>query len=303
MEIIHCDILTHLDYTCMYSGNRLDPCASCFISQDSSGVVLSIPMPGHPVSEGAIEGTKQDVQQLEDLIKSHDAVFLLLDTRESRWLPTVMAAAHRKIVICAALGFDTFLVMRHGLKLEDTSTSPEMAPLSNYAVIPGQHLGCYFCNDVVAPGNSTRDRTLDQQCTVSRPGMSYLASALAVELLVSVVQHPLGGDAEADTNAKDEHLTKDCSSPLGLVPHQIRCFLSRYNQILPACRAFDKCTACSDMVVNAYKRDGVDFLLQVFNEPSSYLEDLTGLTQMHQETLNTEILDFSDDDDSFMDMS
>lgn len=56
-------------------------------------------------------------------------------------------------MICAALGFDTFLVMRHGLKLEETSTSPEMAPLSNYAVIPGQHLGCYFCNDVVAPGN------------------------------------------------------------------------------------------------------------------------------------------------------
>lgn len=50
-------------------------------------------------TEGAIEGTKQDVQQLEDLIKSHDAVFLLLDTRESRWLPTVMAAAHRKVII------------------------------------------------------------------------------------------------------------------------------------------------------------------------------------------------------------
>ncbi|XP_060072759.1 ubiquitin-like modifier-activating enzyme ATG7 [Ylistrum balloti] len=270
---------------------------------DAQGIAMSIPMPGHPVSGGSLQGTKKDVQQLEDLIKSHDAVFLLLDTRESRWLPTVMAAAHKKIVICAALGFDTFLVMRHGVKSDTETDTSVLEPLSSYTTIPGDQLGCYFCNDVVAPGNSTRDRTLDQQCTVSRPGMSFLASALAVELLVSLIQHPKCGKAEADTSAKDDHLTKDLPCSLGLVPHQIRCFLSRYHQVLPACRAFDKCTACSNTVVNAFKKEGVEFLLRVFNEPSSYLEDLTGLTQMHLETLDTEILDFSDEDDSFMDMS
>lgn len=53
--------------------------------------------------------------QLEELIKDHDVIFLLLDSREARWLPTVQGIAHNKLVITIAVGFDTFLVMRHGL--------------------------------------------------------------------------------------------------------------------------------------------------------------------------------------------
>lgn len=40
----------------------------------------------------------------------------------------------------AALGFDTFLVMRHGAR-------------AALASAPEKRLGCYYCNDIVAPAD------------------------------------------------------------------------------------------------------------------------------------------------------
>jgi len=102
-------------------------------------------------------------------------------------------------LINAALGFDGYLVMRHGVQGAGADESgataaaaagaTERASASADAEAPRQ-VGCYFCNDVVAPQNSTRDRTLDQQCTVTRPGLAFIAAALAVELAVAVMHHP-----------------------------------------------------------------------------------------------------------------
>jgi ubiquitin-like modifier-activating enzyme ATG7 len=118
-------------------------------------------MPGHFVNESIRSKVQQEVIQLEQLIKEHDCIFLLMDTRESRWLPTLIAAANRKLVINSALGFDSFLVMRHGVKNPNNKISLKE---TNYQAfkIESENLGCYFCNDIVAPGNSTVDRTLDQ---------------------------------------------------------------------------------------------------------------------------------------------
>lgn len=110
-------------------------------------------MPGHSVAnnEEALNELLKDVVELEELIKEHDVIFLLTDSRESRWLPTVIASAYNKICLTIALGFETFLVMRHGLP----------SHIHN-PIVNGERLGCYFCNDVVAPRNSIADRTLDQ---------------------------------------------------------------------------------------------------------------------------------------------
>uniref|UniRef100_A0A2K6T6E4 Ubiquitin-like modifier-activating enzyme ATG7 n=1 Tax=Saimiri boliviensis boliviensis TaxID=39432 RepID=A0A2K6T6E4_SAIBB len=229
-----------------------------FPGVNTRGFNMSIPMPGHPVnfSSVTLEQARKDVEQLEQLIENHDVIFLLMDTRESRWLPAVIAASKRKLVINAALGFDTFVVMRHGLKKPKQQGAGDLCPnhpvasadllgSSLFANIPGYKLGCYFCNDVVAPGDSTRDRTLDQQCTVSRPGLAMIAGALAVELMVSVLQHPEGGYAIASSS---EDRMNEPPTSLGLVPHQIRGFLSRFDNVLPVSLAFDKCTACSSKI-------------------------------------------------------
>jgi ubiquitin-like modifier-activating enzyme ATG7 len=93
-------------------------------------------MAGHPVLDES--RVKKDFVELEALINNHDVTFLLMDSRESRWLPTVIGKATGKLVMNAALGFDTFVVLRHGVK-KRAATDAE--------------LGCYFCNDVVAPAD------------------------------------------------------------------------------------------------------------------------------------------------------
>lgn len=60
-----------------------------------------------------------------------------------------------QILINAALGFDTFMVMRHGFRKSSGSEiqEPPVTTTTKSVRIPGEQLGCYYCNDVVAPGD------------------------------------------------------------------------------------------------------------------------------------------------------
>ncbi|KIP07781.1 hypothetical protein PHLGIDRAFT_29879 [Phlebiopsis gigantea 11061_1 CR5-6] len=218
---------------CLNGGKPKAACAAenlkkIFPGVNATGHSLNIPMPGHPIPPALVEQTRKDVATLEKLFDEHDAVFLLMDSRESRWLPTVLGAAK---------------------------------------------------------GKSLTDRTLDQMCTVTRPGLASLASSTAVELLASVLQHPLGVNAPPpplptkDAPHADPHAS---GSVLGLVPHQLRGYLAEFRTVPIRGAAYARCTGCSDAVLAAYEAQGFDVLLRAFNEPK-FLETLTGLDQLYSE--------------------
>jgi len=83
---------------CLNGGKPSKPKVACaadrlkkiFPGINATGHSLSIPMPGHPVPQASTGQTKKDVETLEKLFDDHDVIFLLMDSRESRWLPTVL---------------------------------------------------------------------------------------------------------------------------------------------------------------------------------------------------------------------
>lgn len=281
------------------------------------GYDMTVPMAAHPFSAAQEPEVKRDYEKLKELFETHDAIFLLMDTRESRWLPTVMGKAMGKLVLNAALGFDTYVVMRHGVSppSSELPTAPEtLSPTSSTLPISStsksipsaapqsrgpqpEELGCYYCNDVVAPGDSLTDQTLDQQCTVTRPGIAPIASAYLVELLVSVLQHPLGAAAPAPQSitastplpSTDEH-------PLGHVPHQMRGFLGGWQNLVVKGMAYDCCSGCSKGVIDAYKQDGWNFVKKALCE-KGYVEEVSGLREVQRRAEELEMEGWSEGED------
>ena len=113
-------------------------------------------------------------------------------------------------------------------------------------------------------------------------------------MLVGLLHHPDAHHAPGDVAREISERTE---LPLGIVPHQVRGFLTHFSNIVTTCPAFASCVACSKGVVDAFAKDRDNFLLRVLNEPE-YLESLTGITAM-TEDIDLDLSDFalSDDDD------
>ncbi|XBW36852.1 hypothetical protein QEN19_002431 [Hanseniaspora menglaensis] len=202
---------------------------------------MKVPMIGH------LETVEKDLYlKLEKLIKESDVVFLLMDSREARWLPSVIAKAENKTVLTTAIGYDNYVVMQHGNFAEKT-----------------KHLGCYFCSDVLAPMDSLKDRTLDQMCTVTRPGCAMMASSVAVELLVTYLQ--------------------SFEQPNKIVENQIRGSLDNFTISRNTMENYKYCSACSENVIGEYKSQKWEFVKKALKNPK-HVEDISGLTAVHLET-------------------
>lgn len=71
----------------------------------AKGHTIHVPMPGHPIGDSILEKSQSEFELIEKLVKEHDVIFLLMDSRESRWLPTLLGQAHKKVKIRALVGY------------------------------------------------------------------------------------------------------------------------------------------------------------------------------------------------------
>lgn len=212
------------------------------------GHVGTIPCPDHIVLDE--QKSFDDFTMLENLIATSDVVFTLTDDRESRWLPVVLTSMHHnKILINVALGFETYLVSRI-----DTNNKEN---------------GCYFCGDIHAVYNSQINKSADQRCTITRPGISAIASGLAVEMLINFMHNK---------NMEVEQIRGNVTD------YEIHC-AKTYKS--------DYCVACSDKIKEEYLKHGYDFVKNACNS-FKYLEEISGINELTR-NLCLESIDYDED--------
>ena len=246
---------TENNYKALLAAEKLK---EIFPMVESRGINMTIPLPGRTlIDQQAKDNYIKNLLTLEKEIQEHDIIFLLTDSRESRWYPTLIAKAFNKTVITAAIGFDSYLVMRHGTK--------------------ENKLGCYFCTDIVSPTDTSGSRTLDQQCTISRPGVSMICSGLACELAMSLMNPSL--------NLHDEGEEE--------VPHQMRGNIMNYSLQLLKHTENTLCIACCEKVVKEYQNNRDEFIERVMNE-QYYLEKISGVQELLEQVKNMEFLEGDD---------
>jgi len=246
------------------------------------GVNLTIPMPSHPynptkrTTETAMDCLVDEAarEKLDELVASHDVIFLLTDSREARWLPTVLARRYNKLLLNAAVGFDSYLVMRHATPVALNNPNSERIVASVSTPFPSPEVrereGCYFCQDIVAATNSSHNRTLDEQCTVTRIGLSSIVAGLMTEMCIALL-HAMKQPSSSE-KAKKQYLLEE-------IPHQIRGSIFTFQQLSLQTPAFPQCTACSGAIVQCYEQNEKQFVEEVCRD-SAILEEESGLKKL-----------------------
>jgi len=121
---------------------------------------------------------------------------------------------------------------------------------------------------------------LDQQCTVTRPGIATIASSYASELYISLLQHPLKSLAPIPSSTPS---STDPSS-FGTCPHQIRGHLSNWEQSCLSGQASPFCAGCGDKVIHEWRVHGSEFVRSVCQRGGGKIvERVCGLEEVKKE--------------------
>jgi hypothetical protein len=219
---------------------------------------FSIPMPGHAHDDMESDmKLTEDVETLSRLVQACDVMFLVTDSRESRWLPAILGRWHHKTVVTVALGFDDFLVNLNRYDSAGSTNDDDMV---------GNYGGCYFCSDPTSlPGDSLTRRPLDLACTVTRPGLSSMAAGLAVELVMSSLFLNANNKVDDDLNGgQSEHMNR-VTTHAGMDMHIRGGFSQVDDGSFFALRTYrpsacPECCACGDRVLRALHLQGPKFL-------------------------------------------
>ena len=207
-------------------------------------IFIKVPMPGHFVTESAIESTFADLLKVEELIKNHDILLNCFDSREARYFPSLIGALYNKLCLSIGIGYDSFVIVRHGKYGPNFYKNIKEGKITDEK--EKENIGCFFCSDYLPPSDSMSNRTLDQQCTVSRPGISMISCGVGIEMLINALH----------------------DNKIGKSPHFCRgTFGSNYEFVTYENTRYDNCTACSQNVISEYVKDKKKFMIDVLNSP------------------------------------
>jgi ubiquitin-like modifier-activating enzyme ATG7 len=270
------------------------------------GIVLDIPMVG--ASSSGNSSTVETLTILSELISTSDVVFNTLDSRAARWLPTLLCQIHDVVMIVGAIGFSSYLILKvdpkqgaHQISMEERVSQEEVKTAdshdlndtsADYNGANGHHesafkdsgvgWGCYFCTDISAPSKSSKPLPLDQQCTVSRPGVANLCASLSVEVYVNALHRTQDLRGE-EGEERDNHLSHQSTVPSQrlVVPHQIRGDIDDFSQYCPYVQQYTNCVACGERVLKEYILRGHNFILDVCRPAGEvYLNEVAGVNDL-----------------------
>lgn len=161
---------------------------------DSQGIVFSIPMVNHEE-----EDVRERILQLCEWIDESDVIFLMTDLIDSKWLPAVLSCLSHSLCISISLDGNSFTIQRYGRSLMEYGERGFHHPTSLHTCLSKGYKhesvvsndSCCFCGESINVGNMITDRGMDQLCTTTRIGLSYIASGMAVELMINYLHYSM----------------------------------------------------------------------------------------------------------------